>query len=153
MTNASPSADREIVTTRLIDAPRETVWEAWSNLEHLERWYGPDGFSVTTSSFDFSVGGEWRFTMHGPDGRDYPNVVLFTDIAKPERIAHDHGDGIGAISFKATVTLEDRGGKTFLTLRSVFDTPEALRKVVEENGAIEGAKQTLGRLAEHVATL
>ena len=67
------TTDRSFTITRLVDAPRDRVWDAWTTLEHLERWWGPDGFSVTTESFAFEVGGEWVFVMHGPDGVEYPN--------------------------------------------------------------------------------
>lgn len=62
------TADREIVVGRVVDAPRELVFEAFTAVRHLSRWWGPEGFSTTTSSFEFRVGGEWQFTMHGPDG-------------------------------------------------------------------------------------
>ena len=83
--------DREIVITRNIAALRERVWKAFTTAEALARWWGPNGFTITTSSFDFREGGEWVFIMHGPDGRDYPNWVRFTRIEEPSRMDHDHG--------------------------------------------------------------
>lgn len=149
----SPTSDREVITTRIINAPRSLVWKMWTQAEHLEKWYGPNGFSITTHALDFRVGGMWDFIMHGPDGRDYINKIVYTDILEPERIAHDHGDGEGIISFKALVTFEELDGQTLITLKSVFPTPEALQYVVKEHGAIEGATQTLGRLAEYVEAM
>src|SRR5215207_3131004 len=65
----SATADREIVISRVIDAPRELVFEAFTEVRHLSRWWGPEGFTTTTTrSFEFRVGGEWDFVMHGPDG-------------------------------------------------------------------------------------
>jgi len=146
------TSDRELITTRIINAPRSLVWRMWTKAEHLEKWYGPDGFTITTHALDFRVGGRWDFIMHGPDGRDYTNHIVYTDIVEPERIAHDHGDGAD-ISFKALVTFDEQGDQTLLTLKSVFPTAESLECVVRENGAVEGAKQTLGRLAEYVETM
>src|SRR5215469_11779411 len=77
-------AARSIVTTRIIDAPRTLVFEAWTDPKHLAQWWGPNGFSTTTSSFDMRPGGVWRFVMHGPDGRDYQNHVTFEEVVKPE---------------------------------------------------------------------
>ena len=67
----SATADREIVISRVISAPRELVFEAFTEVRHLSRWWGPEGFTTTTRAFEFRVGGEWDFVMHGPDGTDY----------------------------------------------------------------------------------
>jgi uncharacterized protein YndB with AHSA1/START domain len=145
--------DREIVIDRIVDAPRELVWRAWTQLEHLESWWGPDGFTTTTHEFDVRPGGVWRFIMHGPDGTDYNNRVTFRELAPPERLAYVHDDdGEGAIGeFNSTVTFEDLGDKTRVTMRSQFASKAERDRVVEEFGAIEGGKQTLARLAEYVA--
>lgn len=147
------TSDREIIITRTVNAPRDRVWRAFTTKEELEQWWGPNGFSVTTESCDIREGGEWRFMMHGPDGRDYPNWIRFTEILKPERISHDHGGDSGKVEFQATITLEDQGEKTLVTMKSVFPTAEAMQHVVKEYGAIEGGKQTLGRLDAYVSTL
>jgi uncharacterized protein YndB with AHSA1/START domain len=152
MTSHSTS-DREIVINRLVDAPRDKVWEAFTKEEHLKHWWGPNGFSITTHSFEIKEGGVWRFTMRGPDGRDYPNHIVFTKIVKPELMAHDHGGDDGKVHFQATIMLEEADGKTNVVMRSVFPTAEARDHVVKEYGAIEGGKQTLGRLADYVQTL
>lgn len=142
--------DREIVTTRIIDAPRALVWEAFTDPKALAQWFGPNGFTLTTKVFEFEEGGDWIFIMHGPDGRDYPNWVHFTEITRPARIVHDHGAAEGEVMFRAEITLDDLGDRTRVTLRSVFTTKEALEVVVKEHGAIEGGKQTLARLDEYL---
>lgn len=146
------TSNREIIISRTVSAPRDLVWQVWTEPKHLEQWWGPNGFTVTTESIDIRVGGTWKFLMHGPDGTDYPNVIVFTEIAKPERISHDHGDGTeNGIHFKATITFEEEGkNKTRITMKSVFPTQEARDHVVKEYGAIEGGKQTLGRMADYV---
>jgi len=146
--NSTELEARSIVTTRVIDAPRELVFDAFSNPDHLARWWGPNGFTTTTHAFDMRPGGAWRFTMHGPDGRDYENHIVYDEIVRPERIAYQHGDDKGTISFESTITFEDLGGKTRITLRAVFPTKENRDWVAKTHGAVEGGRQTLGRLEE-----
>jgi uncharacterized protein YndB with AHSA1/START domain len=79
----SPTADREIVVVRTIHGPRSLVFEVYTRAEHLEAWWGPDGFTTSTRSFEFRPGGVWDFDMHGPDGTDYPNWVVWQEIVPP----------------------------------------------------------------------
>ncbi len=153
MSNNEPgTADREIVQERLLDAPRELVWRAWSEPDHLKIWWGPNGFTNTIHSFEFREGGTWDFMMHGPDGTDYPNVIVFEEIKKPELIRFTHGASKDdPNSFRSIVTFEDRGGKTKLTMRAVFNTRADYDAV--KGFAVEGGRQTLGRLAEHLKTM
>jgi uncharacterized protein YndB with AHSA1/START domain len=148
------TADREIVVSRVINGPRRLVFEAYTELRHLSRWWGPDGFTITTRSFEFSPGGHWAFVMHGPDGTDYPNHVEWLEIVPPERIVHRHGTEAGdPDAFISTTTLEEQNpARTLVTLRSVFNTREQRDHVVEHFAAIEGARQTLDHLSSHVAT-
>jgi uncharacterized protein YndB with AHSA1/START domain len=149
--SAAATADREIVHTRLLDAPRELVWEAFTDPRQVAEWWGPAGFTTTVHEMDVRPGGVWRHTMHGPDGTDYPNKSVFIEVVKPERIVYSHGGGKKGgqgVSFEATWTFEAQGEKTLLTGRMVFPTAAARDLVVREYGAIEGGKQTLARLAE-----
>ena len=153
-TSPSSSSDREIVISRIVDAPRELVWQAWTDPQQVVKWWGPRGFSTTIKKMDFRVGGVWEHVMRGPDGANYPNKSLFKEIVPLERITYSHGggreDGPGA-SFTATWTFETvAGGRTRLTGRMVFPSAEARDFVVKEFGAIEGGKQTLERLSEHL---
>ena len=147
------AADREMAFTRVFDAPRELVWQAWTDPAHVGAWWGPRGFTTTTHEMDVRPGGVWRFVMHGPDGTDYPNKIVYTEVVRPERLAYDHGgdDGTDDVSFQVVATFADEGGRTRLTMRMLFATAEELRKVVEEYGAEEGAHQTLDRLGEFLA--
>jgi len=152
---AKPHAGQDaksIVVTRLFDAPRQLVFDVWSDPEHISEWWGPYGFTTTTSAFDFRPGGEWRFVMHGPDGTDYANHVVYEEIVRPERVVYRRfdSDGNDAIHFRDTVTFEERDGGTLLTLRLEFATPE-LRDRATEMGAIGGGEQTLARLADVLA--
>jgi uncharacterized protein YndB with AHSA1/START domain len=147
-------AERELVLNRLLNAPRTLVFDTWSDPEHVSKWWGPVGFTTTTHEMAFKVGGRWRFTMHGPDGTDYPNLVVYTEIARPERIRYDHGDDDRsenpAPNFKVTVTFQDRGGKTFLTLRMLVESAAILEEM-KKFGAVEGGTQTLDRLEQYLA--
>jgi uncharacterized protein YndB with AHSA1/START domain len=78
------SDPRSIVGMREFDAPRDLVFAAWTDPEHLAQWWGPNGFTTTTMSFDLRPGGIWRFVMHGPDGRDYQNRITFEEVVPPE---------------------------------------------------------------------
>ena len=150
--DGSAEAEREIVLTRVFDAPRERVFDAFTGAEHLSHWWGPRGFTTTTREMDVRPGGVWRFVMHAPDGTDYPNRVVYTEIARPERLAYDHGDddGSGSVSFRVTATFADEGGRTRLTWRLLFPTAEA-REGAVRFGVVEGGTQTLDRLGEHLA--
>lgn len=143
---------RAIITSRVFDAPRDLVFEAWTDPKHLAQWWGPTGFTTTTSAFEMRPGGVWRFVMHGPDGTDYQNRITFDEVVKPERLTYRHGgdDDVEPVQFQVTVTFEDLSGKTRLTMTAVFPTAEARDQVVEKYGAIEGAKQTLERLANYL---
>ena len=149
------SADREIVVSRIINAPRELVFKAWTDPKLLVQWWGPKGFTNTFKEIDVRPGGVWRFIMHGPNGVDYPNMVVFTEIVKPERLVYTHGTGEPGDpgEFHVTVTFSDQAGKTNLTMRSIFASAAERDKVVREYGAIEGANQTLDRLEELLSKL
>jgi uncharacterized protein YndB with AHSA1/START domain len=146
---------RTIVTTSVFDAPRVLVFEAWTNPKHLVQWWGPDGFTTTTRAIDVRPGGVWRFVMHGPDGIDYENRIVYDEIVKPERLIYRHpgGEDVEPVQIHVTVTFEDHGGKTKLTMRMLFRSAAERDRVAEKYGAVEGAKQTLARLAEHLATM
>lgn len=149
----SDTADREIVVERLLDAPRELVFKTYTDPDHLGHWWGPDGFTLTIQSIDIRPGGMWKFIMHGPDGKDYPNVVHYIEVDRPARLVYTHGDETDKAMFTTTVTFEDRGGKTFLRMRALFPTAEAREFVVKNFNAVEGGKQTVGRLDAYLKTL
>lgn len=143
---------QELVVLRTLDAPRELVFEAWTKPEHLIRWYGPKGFTNTFIETDIRTGGVWKYIMHGPDGVDYPNEIRYTEVVKPSFLAYEHGswDANDPANFKVTITLEEAGEKTKLTMRMIFQSAEMRDKVVSEVHAIEGAEQTMNKLEEQV---
>jgi uncharacterized protein YndB with AHSA1/START domain len=147
---------RSIIGTRVLDAPPALVFAVWTDPKHLAQWWGPDGFSTTTLAFDFRPGGIWRFVMHGPDGRDYQNRIIFDEIVAPERIAyrHDGGDDVEPVQFAQTVTFKDlANGQTLLTWHGTFPSAAERARVIREYEADKGLAQTMARLDEYVATM
>src|SRR5690349_10691408 len=110
-TPESSTPDREIVATRVFNAPRELVFDLWTRPEHVAQWWGPNGFTTTIQEMDVRPGGVWRLVMHGPDGTNYPNRSVFVEIIRPERIVYDHLSGP---KFRSTATFDEEGGKTRL---------------------------------------
>lgn len=154
--SATMPSDCEIVIERTYDAPASLVWKAWTDPAHLALWWGPVGFRTSTSRFALKPGGDWRFVMHGPDGTDYQNHITFLEVSEPRKLVYKHGGDVDCepVNFQVEVTFEPVGPggiQTKLTMRSVFSSKAARDFVVNTYNAVEGGKQTLGRLAEHLA--
>lgn len=148
MTNhASATADREIATTRVFDAPREIVFQMWTDPEHIVKWWGPRGFTNTIHEMDVRPGGAWRHIMHGPDGTDYPNEGVYLEVIAPERLVYRH---TATPQFVATVIFDVHGKKTMIHMQMLFETAEIRNKTVETFRAVEGQQQTLDRLKEQL---
>ena len=141
--------ERELVLQREVPFPRELVWKAMTDPEHVNRWWGPDGFRNEGVTMDFRVGGAWRFEMVGPDGTRYPNHSVFKEITPPSRMVFDHGDG-QRVWFEATVILQATSSGTLITLRQLYPSGESRDEVVSKYGAIEGGKQHLAKLEAYV---
>lgn len=146
------SLDREIVLTRVFDAPRELVFRMWTEREHITRWFGPRGFTCTTHEMDARVGGRWRFDMLAPDGKLYTNRIEYLEITPPERLVFDHGTDVDdcPIRFRVTITFEEQANKkTVMTMRQLHPTKER-RDAGISFGAVELGNQTMDKLAEHL---
>jgi uncharacterized protein YndB with AHSA1/START domain len=150
---AKQPSDREVVFSRLLDAPRELVWSVWSDVKHIHQWWGPTGFTTTTHEFEFVPDGTWRYIMHGPDGTDYPTRVVFLEIVEPARLVYENSwDLPGApVDFKVVVSLVAVGKKTDLSLHMTFRDAEGFKRAVERYGILTGGVQTFDRLAQYVA--
>jgi uncharacterized protein YndB with AHSA1/START domain len=142
------TAGREVVASRVLDAPRDVVFEALTHPEHLARWWGPDGFTNTFHEFDLRPGGIWRFTMHGPNGTGYENLHVFHAIMRPGRLVMQH---IAPPRFQLIITLIEEAGKTQLTWDMFFDTAEECAKV--KPYALESIEQTFDRLEAELARM
>src|SRR3979409_2686850 len=150
----SATADREIVISRVINAPWELGFEAFTEVRHLSRWWGPEGFTTTTRAFEFRVGGEWDFVMHGPDGTDYQEWISWTEIAPPGPSTWLPGQSRGGPNaFESVLTFAPDGAATRIEMRTVFPTKELRDEAVEKYHAIEGGQQTLGNLAAYVTEI
>ncbi len=136
--NPDTSADLEleIVSSRRLDFPRAHVFQAFSDPNRLKHWWGPEGFTNTIDQFDFRAGGAWRFTMHAPDGADFPNESEFVEIVPGERIVFVHERPVHR--FRMTMTYADVERGTLLTWTMRFETPEDAALF---RGCIENANQ------------
>lgn len=131
--NTSP--DREIISSRILQYDKNLVYRAWSELEHLKNWWGPEGFTNTFHEFDFQVGGKWVFTMHGPDKGNYENACTFIKIKPNSLIAWDR---ISKPLFQVVATFETlANNQTLLTFKMLFYSAEDCNKlkpfVVDKN--------------------
>lgn len=159
--NATPTGaaapDRQLIVSRVLDAPRELVWEAMTDPLHVVNWWGPRGFTTTIKEMDVRPGGVWTHVMRGPDGAEYPNASVFKEVKRPERIVFAHGGekkGGSAVHFVSTWTFEAvAAGRTKVTVSMEFPSAAERDRVVAEFGALEGAKQTLERLSEFLPGL
>jgi uncharacterized protein YndB with AHSA1/START domain len=145
--------DRELIINRVFNSPRDLVYKAWTDPKHLPHWWGPKGFTITVQEIDVKPGGVWHYVMHGPDGVDYDNKIVYIELVSPERLVYSHGGGEEDEQFQVTVTFAEQGNRTELTMRMLFKSAAELDKVVKEYGAIEGAKSTLDRLEEQLAKI
>lgn len=148
------SIEREIVLCRVIDAPRERVFAAWTDPAQITRWFGPAGFTCDTEECDIRPGGRWRFVYTGPDGTKWTNRIDFLTVDPPRLIEMDHGSDRDddPMRFHVTVTFDAQSnGKTVLTMRQLHPTAER-RNAVLGFGAVEYGYQTLDKLARHLGT-
>ena len=150
-TDASDTSAREIRITRLYDAPVSLVWEAWTDPAQVAQWWGPRGFTITTHSKELRVGGTWAYTMHGPDGTDWPNFTRYHEVVPQSRLVYDHGASSADTEplFRVTALFRDIGGKTELDLTMRLATAEAAaqtRVFVKQ----VGGNTTWDRLGEHL---
>ena len=146
MNTKSETSDRELVSTRLVPAPRALVWRVWTDPHHLAQWWGPNGFTNTIRQMDVRPGGRWSLIMHGPDGTDYPNESVFVEVTEPERVVYDH---VCAPFYRSTTTFADEKGQTRVTVRMVFSTAKEFDDSVKKYGAAEGLEQNLERMKAH----
>ena len=157
ITQGNDVANREIAMTRVYDAPRERVFAAWTDPAHVSNWWGPRGFTTTTSKMDLRAGGEWLFVMHGPDGTDYPNKVVYQQVERPALLVYRHAGtrDDDPVRFNVTVRFiphrTENGERTEVNFRMVMDTAE-MRAWAASFGAIEGLWDTLTRFDEHLAS-
>ena len=147
---AGKNRSNEIHIHRVYDAPVKAVWAAWTEPDQVAKWWGPRGFTITTHSRDLRVGGHWNYTMHGPDGVDYPNTTKYFEVEKYAKLVYDHGgNDEQAPLFRVTVRFAESKGKTTMDMSMALATPEAAeetRKTIRKHGG----NSTWDRLAEYL---
>lgn len=145
------SSAREIRITRLYDAPVALVWNAWTDNAQVSQWWGPRGFSITTHSKELRPGGFWDYTMHGPDGKDWPNFTRYHEVVPQQRLVYDHGasSADSAPMFHVTATFREVNGQTEFVMTMTLPTPEAAQQT---RGIIKaaGGNSTWDRLGEYL---
>jgi uncharacterized protein YndB with AHSA1/START domain len=144
------SAERVLVIERVFDAPPSLVFKAWTEPQHLVRWFGPRGFTLPSCKLDLRPGGAWRYCMLSSEGREHWVRGVFREIVEPKLLvftwAHENEDGALGHETVITVTFVEQGGKTKLTLRqAVF---ESVKECDSHRG---GWNSSLDRLMEHLA--
>jgi uncharacterized protein YndB with AHSA1/START domain len=141
--------NRQLRSTKTLNAPADIVWEVWTNPEHITLWWGPNGFTNTIHKMDFVENGEWNLTMHGPDGTNFPNRSIFKEIIPFKKIVFEHFNP----HFITTVLFEPKGKETLLDWTLLFDSPEMYDIIVKAHKADEGQKQNLEKLEKYLAEM
>lgn len=141
------TSDRSIRLTKQLNAPVEKVWNAWTNTDHIKHWWGPNGFTNTITKIDLQPGGEWLLVMHGPDGTDYDNKSVFTEVVTNRKIAYEH---ISGHYFIATIEFEAKGDSTVMHWEMQFETKEEYHQFVNEYKVGESLRQNIERLAQYL---
>jgi uncharacterized protein YndB with AHSA1/START domain len=154
MTNISKAAtftmpsDREVVMTRVFDAPRELIWKAYTDPSLIEKWWGPRRYRTVVDKMDVRPGGAWRIVNRGVDGAEYWFSGVFSEVVEPERLVRTFDfEGMQGHIMVETATFEELEGKTKVTVNSFFKTKED-RDGMVASGMKDGATESMDRLVE-----
>lgn len=148
--NTFKQEENILIHTRILDAPRDLVWEVWTNPAHIKEWWGPNGFSLTTKSMNVAPGEVWDFIMHGM-GRDWDNKIEYVEVKKPSLLSYKHSGAENEdYNFIVSVSFEELQGRTLLTMKSTFKSKAIIEELNRKVNAIEGGKQTLNRLENYL---
>jgi uncharacterized protein YndB with AHSA1/START domain len=151
-TTFTTPSDREIVITRVVDAPRELVFDVMTNPEHVPHWFGLREWTLPVCKIDLRPGGDWRYVMRGPDGTEMGMSGVYKEVAPPERLVSTESfDDYPGESLNTMVLTED-GGKTTITVTVLYESKE-IRDAVIQSGMEGGAAETYDRLAEYLETI
>lgn len=159
--NANPGAnttltlvgDRELVITRVFDAPRPLVFEAMTRPEHVKRWYGLRDMTMTICEIDLRPGGRWRYVIRDSAGNDYGFSGVYREIVPPEKVISTEGyEAMPGHDYVVTMTLDERDGRTKMTSHLVYQCPEDRTGHIQ-SGMEPGMRETLDRLAELLEAL
>ncbi len=152
------TSDRELVMERVFNAPRELVWRAFTQAEHLTHWWGPAGWTLPVCTVNLRPGGEWLYCMRGPNGEESWGKAVYQEIKAPERLVYldkfvdSAGNPLeGMPEMMITVTFEAVGNQTRIVSRTEFATAEQKESILAM-GAVEGITQTFDRLDAYLAS-
>lgn len=140
------TANRELRTTHIFKVPIELMWTVWTKPQHLINWWGPEAFTSTINTMDFQEGGEWKLTLHGPDGTNYPNRSIFKEIVPLQKIVFEHFNP----HFITTILFESKEEGTQIDWTLLFDTMEIRETIIKAHKADEGQKQNIERLEKYL---
>ncbi len=150
--------ERDLVVSRVFDAPRHVVFRAFTRSEALAHWWGPKGWTLPVSNLDFRPGGTWHYCMRGPGGEESWGLASYSEIVEGERIVYTDAfsDAEGRVAegmpqMLITVEFANEDGKTRVTSRTEFASAEALKQVLDM-GVVQGVTETWDRLAEYLAS-
>ncbi|HUS03220.1 MAG TPA: SRPBCC domain-containing protein [Chitinophagaceae bacterium] len=141
------SENRKLRITKTFNASVELAWEAWTNPKEIVHWWAPTGFTTTILKMDVREGEEWLMTLHGPDGKNYPNKSIFREIIPLRKIVYEHLNP----DFVATVLFEQKDNKTVMDWSMLFDTAAMRDIVVKTFNADEGLKQNVEKLENYLS--
>ena len=150
--NTFRQEENMLIHTRILDAPRDLVWEVWTNPEHIKEWWGPNGFSLTTKSMTVEPGKIWDFIMHGM-GRDWDSKIEYVEVKKPSFFSYKHFAESEDYNFTVSILFAEVEEKTLLTMKSIFKSKAIIEELNRRVNAIEGGKQTLNRLENYLKIL
>lgn len=153
------AGERELIASRVFDAPRELVWKAYTEAEHIAKWWGPDGFTTVVPRLELRPGGVWHYGMKSEEWGDAWGKAIYREIVPPERLVYtdmfsdEEGNSVeGMPESEVTITFAEQDGRTLMTSRTVFASAEERAQVIEM-GMEEGLAQTLDKLAEYLKTM
>lgn len=147
---AKPKKSNELRLVRKFEAPVKLVWEAFTEVKHQVNWWGPRGFTITTKSKELSLGGQWIYTMHGPDGVDYPNIATYHEVDKYKKLVYDHGATENTPPlFRVTVTFSETNGQTTMDMTMALES-EAKAKEISKFIKQANGNSTWDRLGEYL---
>ena len=152
-TTFTTPSDREILGTRVVDAPRELVWEAWTNPEHVPNWLlGPDGWTMPVCEIDLRPGGAWHFVWRRSDGTEMEMRGEYREVEPPERLVHTESWGGDWPETLNTLILSEEDGKTTMAQTVLYPSKEA-RDAALATGMKDGASVSFERLDEYLLTM
>lgn len=142
--------DQALELTRILNAPVELVWEAITDPDHISKWWGPDGFTITIGKMEVRPGGEWNLIMHGPDGTDYENRIIYKEVVKHKRLVLEYQTSPRHVT---TVELKAQGKQTMVRWHMTFESEEQIIQLIRDFKVDKGLEQNVERWSRYLVSL